>query len=467
MSKTLPSNLLAKLKEILGDKRVCQDTFTLESFGTDRNPTYPANASTIVFPESTEQSQAVVKLAYENNIPLVPSGGRTGLNGGATATDNEVVISFDRMNAISNFNSVDQTVNCQAGVITRQLQDFASNHDLFYPVNFGSAGSSQIGGNISTNAGGIKVIRYGSTRNWIAGLKVVTGKGDILELNNGLMKNSTGYDLRHLFIGAEGTLGLITEATIRLTQPPANLQVMVVGIPEMSMVMPVLENFKNHLELTAFEFFSEKVLLKVIEHVNHPRPFEKIVDYYALIEFNSTSEDILGLAMTAFEECQNNGWIVEGVVSQSEQQHQQLWRLREDITESIAPYSPHKNDVSVNISDVPAFLDDLEKLVFNTYPHFEVVWFGHIGDGNLHLNVLKPKDMDNNVFHHQCHKVDELVYDIVEKYHGSISAEHGIGLVKRNYLGYSHSAQEIDYMKGLKSVFDPKNIMNPGKIFSL
>lgn len=467
MTKPLPPNLVADLQQIAGNKRVCQDTFTLESFGTDRNPTYPANASVVVFPGSTEQVQAIVNLAYENQIALVPSGGRTGLNGGATATDREVVISFDRMNKISNFNSVNQTVDCQAGVITRQLQDFASDNGLFYPVNFGSAGSSQIGGNISTNAGGIKVIRYGSTRSWVAGLKVVTGKGDILELNNGLVKNSTGYDLRHLFIGAEGTLGLITEATIRLTQPPTNLQALVVGIPEMSMVMPVLASFKKRLELTAFEFFSEKVLLKVIEHLNHARPFEQIVDYYALIEFDSTTEAVLELAMQAFDECQNNGWIVDGVVSQSQQQYQQLWRLREDITESIAPYNPHKNDVSVTVSDVPVFLKDLEKLVFSVYPDFEVVWFGHIGDGNLHLNVLKPKDMDNSAFHEQCHRVDELIYDIVEKYHGSISAEHGIGLVKRNYLGYTRSEREIDYMKGLKTVFDPKKIMNPGKIFSL
>jgi len=466
MNKALPSNLISDLQEIAGAKRVCQDAFTLESFGTDRNPTYPANASIIVFPESTQQVQAIVNLAYKNEIALVPSGGRTGLNGGAAASNREVVVSLDRMNKISNFNAIDQSVDCQAGVITRQLQDFAANNGLYYPVNFGSAGSSQIGGNISTNAGGIKVIRYGSTRNWVAGLTVVTGKGDILNLNNGLIKNASGYDLRHLFIGAEGTLGLITETTINLTQPPTNLQVLVVGIPEKSMVMPVLASFKKCIQLTAFEFFSEKVLLKVIEHVNHPRPFQDTTDYYALIEFDATSDAILELAMQAFEECQIEGWIVDGVVSQNQQQLEQLWRLREDITESIAPYDPHKYDVAVTISNVPAFLTDLEKLVLDAYPEFEVVWFGHIGDGNLHLNVLKPKDMDSAIFHQECHKVDELVYGIVGKYHGSISAEHGIGLVKRNYLGYTRSDSEMSYMKGLKTVFDPKNIMNPGKIFS-
>ena len=218
------------------------DAQTLQHYGRDWTRTHEPDPLAVVFPTNTQQVQKLVKIANRFGLGLVPSGGRTGLSGGAMASAGEVVVSFERMNKLRDFNATDRTVLCEAGVITQTLQQFASDQKLYYPVDFASSGSSQIGGNIATNAGGIKVIRYGLTRDWVAGLKVVTGKGDVLEFNKGLVKNATGYDLRHLFIGSEGTLGFVTEATMRLTQPPQNLTVMVLAVSNFDSLMPVLES---------------------------------------------------------------------------------------------------------------------------------------------------------------------------------------------------------------------------------
>jgi FAD/FMN-containing dehydrogenase len=381
------------------------------------------------------------------------------------AANGEIVVAFDAMNKISDFNSIDRTAQCQAGVITEQLQIFAEEQGLFYPVDFASSGSSQIGGNISTNAGGIKVIKYGMTRDWVAGLTVVTGSGEILELNNGLLKNNAGYDLRQLFIGAEGTLGFITEATMRLTRPPVNLTALVLGVPEFSAAMDVLAAFQNKMDLTAFEFFSDKALDKVVEHQGLNRPFETPAAFYTLLEFEAINEETEALAMELFEHCVEQGWVLDGVMSQSMEQLKNLWRLREDIAETIYQWTPYKNDISTVISKVPGFLNEVEALVSASYPDFEIIWFGHIGDGNLHLNILKPDNLDKDTFFQQCGEVSYGVFEIVEKYRGSVSAEHGVGLLKKDYLKYSRSQGEITLMKQMKKIFDPKGIMNPGKIF--
>jgi len=338
---------------------------------------------------------------------------------------------------------------------------------LFYPVDFASAGSSQIGGNIGTNAGGIKVIRYGMTRDWVAGLTVVTGKGDILELNKDLVKNNTGYDMRQLFIGGEGTLGFITEATMRLTRPAKNLTVLVLGVPEFAAIMSVLNTFQTNIDLTAFEFFSDKAMRKVVARGDVPAPFETEAEYYALLEFEAETEGHIEQAMELFEKCMEEGWVLDGVMSQSETQAKNLWRLREDISETISEWTPYKNDISVVVSKVPPFLNEIETIVTREYPDFEIIWFGHIGDGNLHLNILKPDDLAKEVFFEQCAKVSTWVFEIVEKYQGSVSAEHGVGMTKKAYLKYTRSEAEIDYMRAVKAVFDPNNIMNPGKLIDM
>ncbi|WP_041756794.1 FAD-binding oxidoreductase [Stutzerimonas stutzeri] len=458
--------LIDELKTLVEPGKVLTDADSLNAYGKDWTKHFAPAPSAIVFPKSIEQVQAIVRWANERKVALVPSGGRTGLSAAAVAANGEVVVSFDYMNQILEFNEMDRTAVCQPGVVTAQLQQFAEDKGLYYPVDFASAGSSQIGGNIGTNAGGIKVIRYGMTRNWVAGMKVVTGKGDVLELNKDLIKNATGYDLRQLFIGAEGTLGFVVEATMRLERQPTNLTALVLGTPDFDSIMPVLHAFQDKLDLTAFEFFSDKALAKVLGRGDVPAPFETDCPFYALLEFEATTEERADQALATFEHCVEQGWVLDGVMSQSEQQLQNLWKLREYISETISHWTPYKNDISVTVAKVPAFLKEIDTIVGEHYPDFEIVWFGHIGDGNLHLNILKPDAMDKDEFFGKCATVNKWVFETVQKYNGSISAEHGVGMTKRDYLEYSRSPAEIEYMKAVKAVFDPNGIMNPGKIFA-
>lgn len=458
--------LIDELKTLVEPGKVLTDADSLDAYGKDWTKQFAPAPLAIAFPKSIEEVQAIVRWANQRQVALVPSGGRTGLSAGAVAANGEVVVSFDYMNKILDFNAFDRTVVCQPGVVTEQLQNFAEEQGLYYPVDFASAGSSQIGGNIGTNAGGIKVIRYGMTRNWVAGMKVVTGKGDVLELNRDLIKNATGYDLRQLFIGAEGTLGFVVEATMRLERAPKNLTAMVLGTPDLDSIMPVLHAFQGKLDLTAFEFFSDKAMAKVLARGDVPAPFESECPYYALLEFEASSEEVSNAALELFEHCVEQGWVLDGVMSQSEQQLQNLWKLREYISETISHWTPYKNDISVTVSRVPAFLKEIDAIVGEHYPDFEIIWFGHIGDGNLHLNILKPDAMAKEEFFAKCATVNKWVFETVQKYNGSISAEHGVGMTKRDYLGYSRSAEEIAVMKAIKAVFDPNGIMNPGKIFA-
>ncbi len=459
--------LIDELKTLVEAGKVLTDADSLNTYGKDWTKHFTPSPSAIVFPKTIEQVQAIVRWANRHKVALVPSGGRTGLSAAAVAANGEVVVAFDYMNQILQFNEFDRTVVCQPGVVTKQLQLFAEDKGLYYPVNFASSGSSQLGGNIGTNAGGIKVIRYGMTRNWVAGMKVVTGTGELLELNRNLIKNATGYDMRQLFIGAEGTLGFVVEATMRLERAPKNLTAMVLGTPDFDSIMPVLRAFQNKLDLTAFEFFSDKALAKIIARGDVPPAFETDCPFYALLEFEASTEETANLALETFEHCVKQGWVLDGVMSQSQQQLENLWKLREYISETISHWTPYKNDISVTVGKVPAFLHDIERIVEGNYPDFEVVWFGHIGDGNLHLNILKPENLSKDEFFAKCTIVNKWVFETVKKYNGSISAEHGVGMTKRDYLHYSRSAAEIGYMKAIKQVFDPNGIMNPGKIFPL
>ena len=459
--------LIDQLAGIVGVDAVKTGSADLNHFGKDWTKVYVPDPAAIVFPSNIEQVQDIVKLAHKREVALVPSGGRTGLSGGAVAEKQELVVSFDRMNKILSFDAVDRQVVCQPGVITEQLQEFATNKDLFYPIDFASSGSSQLGGNVATNAGGIKVIRYGMTRNWILGMKVVTGTGEVLDLNRGLTKNATGYDFRHLFIGSEGTLGFIVELTLTLCSKPNDPTVLLLSVERMVETMEVLKAFQNRMELTAFEFFSDKAMQYVIEEKGLQRPFELASEFYVLIEFEKVAEQDIKDAIELFEHCLEQGWISDGIISQSAGQADSLWRLREDISQTISKFTPYKNDISVKASQVPSFLEASEALVSEAYPDFEIIWFGHIGDGNLHLNILKPANLAVEDFHKKCDEVSERVFDLVRKFGGSISAEHGIGMLKKPYLHYSRGAVELDYMKAIKQVFDPQNIMNPGKLVDL
>lgn len=461
-------NLTQFLADLQFDpNQIKTDSDSLNNWGKDWTKHFSPAPSAIIFPKTTEEVAHIVRLANTHNVCLVPSGGRTGLSAGAVASNGEVVVSFDKMNAIGTFYEADQMVEVEAGVITKTLQEFANAKNLYYAVDFASSGSSQIGGNISTNAGGIKVIRYGMTRNQILGLTVVTGKGDILKLNEGMLKNATGYDFRHLFIGAEGTLGFITKALIKLEKQPVNLTAMVLGVPDFGSVVKLLDKFGKALNLTAFEFFDSVALDKVLSAGHAKEPFDIRTPFYVLLEFEAVSDDVLDTAMDVFDRCAEHGLIEDGVMSQSVGQLHELWRLRESISETISVFTPYKNDVSVLIVHLGDFIDDIEQIVKDNYPDFEICWFGHIGDGNLHLNILKPDTLSKDDFFAKCQMVNKYVFDTVKKYKGSISAEHGVGMTKKPYLDYTRSPIEIEYMKAVKAVFDPNGIMNRGKVFDI
>ncbi len=455
---------IASIAEIVGADNLVSDDEAKQVYGLDWTRFYSPAPLCVVFPKSIEVVQALVLFASKNALSLVPSGGRTGLSGGAVACNGEVVVSFEKMNQVLEFDPIDQVVTVQPGLVTEALQQFAEDQGLFYPVDFASAGSSQIGGNLATNAGGIKVLKYGLTRDWVVGLKVVTGAGELLDLNRSLIKNATGYDLRHLFVGSEGTLGFIVEASMKLAQRPNNLTVALLAVPDMANIISVMTQFREHVELTAFEFFSDKALEHVLAHSELSRPFADPSAFYALIEFDQRNPAVMDAALAAFESCVESGIAVDGVISQSEQQRKDIWRYREGISEAITPHTPYKNDVSVRVSKVPAFLKAVDATVTSAYPEFEIVWFGHIGDGNLHLNILKPTDWPLDRFKRECEAVSEQVMKLVQKFAGSVSAEHGVGLLKRDQLKYSRSAEEIEIMKAMKRVFDPAGIMNPGKL---
>ncbi|MBN8884663.1 MAG: FAD-binding oxidoreductase [Rudaea sp.] len=456
--------LCSGLRAAIPALRLLTDPADLEHYGRDWTRRWVPAPLAIALPASTEEVQAIARWATTHGIALVPSGGRTGLSGGAVAANGELVVSFERMNRVLDFNAVDRTLTVQPGIALEALHKAAAEHGLIYPVDFAARGSCSIGGNIATNAGGIRVIRYGNTREWIAGLKLVTANGDLLDLNRGLIKNSSGYDLRQLVIGAEGTLGLVVEATLRLTDPPPASQVMLFAVPKMAALMRVFAACRSRLKLSAFEFFTDRALHHVLAH-GAQKPFEEIAKYYVVAEFDAADESQQQAALEVFESCLNDGLVNDGVLSQSEAQAAALWRLREGITESLAAHKPYKNDISVRISAVPDFLDEMSALLTREYPHFDVVWFGHIGDGNLHINVLKPADVADAEFVAQCERVTKLLSDVLARHGGSISAEHGIGLVKKAYLSGTRSAAEIALMRAVRGVFDPHGLMNPGKLF--
>jgi glycolate oxidase subunit GlcD len=455
--------MLDSLSQILSPDQIRTDAESIKIYGKDWLKQFEAKAQAIVFPKTTEEVQKLVLWARKTKTALIPSGGRTGLSGAAVALKNEVVVSFEKMNRILDINETDRIVHLEPGVITETLQNYLWEKGHYYPVDFAARGSSQMGGNIATNAGGVKVLRYGLTRDQVASLEVVTATGEILNLGNDLVKNATGLDLRHLFIGSEGILGFITKIGIKYTHQPKPLTVLLLALPDLSAVMKVFEKFRV-LPLTAFEFFSDIALDVVKEYTHLDFPLETAAPNYLLIEVENTDASVSDDILKAFEACSEENLVLDGTIAQNETQAKTFWRFREDISEATAPYSPYKNDVSVKVSLVPQFLKQVDDILKSNYPTFKVVWFGHIGDGNMHINILKPKDLSKEDFLKRCAHVNDLLFKVIGEMRGSVSAEHGVGLTKKDYLQYSKSAAEISLMKQIKAVFDPDNIMNPGKV---
>jgi FAD/FMN-containing dehydrogenase len=458
---------LIKLQQAFPSIELSTDAAVLQSHGQDWTRFYTPAPMVVAFPRTAQEVQSLVRFANTEGIAIVPSGGRTGLSAGAVAANGELVISFDRMRKILDFNPVDRSLTVEAGVVTATVQAFAREQGLFYPVSFASEGSSQIGGNVATNAGGIRVLRYGLTRDWVSGLKVVTGSGELLDLNRGLVKNASGYDLRHLFIGSEGTLGLVTEVTLQLADAPLPGKVLLLGLSNMEALMQVFALLNSRLNLSAFEFLTDKAMRHVREGHGLPAPLESECPLYVVSEFDCPSEAEESVALECFEHGLEQGWLVDGVISQNDRQNADLWRYREGISEAITRYRPYKNDLSVRVSRVPEFLSRMDDLVATVCPDFEVVWYGHIGDGNLHMNLIAPEGLSREQFEHRTHEISEQTYTLTEALGGSISAEHGLGLLKQPWLHRVRSAEEIAVMRGLKAVLDPNGIMNPGKLLPL
>ena len=457
------ASLLDSLRACLPGLQLKTDAADLEYYGRDWTRRWTPAPLVIALPASIEDVRAIVCWASAHGVAIVPSGGRTGLSGGAVAANGELVLSLEKMNRVLGFDADDRILTVQAGAALETVQAAAQQHGLIYPVDFAARGSCSIGGNIATNAGGIRVIRYGNTRNWIAGLTVVTAMGEVLELNRGLVKNSSGFDLRQLMIGAEGTLGVVVEAQLWLTDPPPQSNVMLLALPSFEALMQVFGTLRARLSLSAFEFFTDGALRHVVAH-GAQKPFDEEHPFYVVTEFDADTEVRQEAALSAFGELLEAGQVSDGVIAQSQAQAAALWRLREGITESVARYVPYKNDVSVRIGAMPDFLAQTQALLAQEYPQFDVVWFGHIGDGNLHINVLKPDAMENADFVRECGRVTALLAEALQRHGGSISAEHGIGLVKKPYLSSTRSAAEVALMRSIRHVFDPAGIMNPHKL---
>lgn len=457
--------LIKKIQEVLPPTSYSLEKADFEKYGRDWTRFYAVKPSVIAFPRSIEELQKIVLIATETKTPMVPSGGRTGLSGAAVASHGEIVVSLEKMNGILEFNESNLTLTCQAGAITEDVQNKAKQLGYFFPIDFASRGSSQIGGNIATNAGGIKVLRYGLMRDWVVGLKVVTAAGQVVEFNRSLIKNATGYDLRHLFIGSEGTLGFIAEATLKLAPQPKRQTVILLALPSNQFIMDVFQKLRKNLPLSAFEFFTDKALKHVLNsHSSLHQPFQEKHPCYVLAEFDDLEENI-SAANNCLEEFLETEKVSDGLLSQSENQLSNFWKYRELISESLSSHTPYKNDISVTIEKTTAFMSEANKIIESKYPDFEVVWFGHIGDGNLHINILRPTNMNISTFVEKCRTVDDDIYALVKKFGGSISAEHGVGLTKKKFLHYSKSNFEIETMRAIKKIFDPHNLMNPGKIF--
>ncbi len=436
------------------------DPSELQTYGRDWTKVFAPAPSALVRPRSTDEVSRFLALCTREKIAVVPSGGRTGLAGGAVAARGEIVLSLERMNALGGVDALGGTVRVGAGAVTQAVHEHVAAEGWMWPVDFASKGSSQVGGNIATNAGGVRVIRYGLVRQWVLGLQVVLADGTILALDHALEKNNTGTDLRQLFIGSEGTLGVITQATLKLVRPPPRVAVYLFSLSSLPAVLALFREVRTRaVPLMAFEFFTDRCLKRLLSHRRLRDPFSAPSSHYVLLEVEGAADE--EWLASLFE----RALVTDGVVAQSTAQAQELWALREGISESLSATGlPHKNDIALPIAALEAFTTDLEKLLAEKYRDFELCLFGHIGDGNLHVNIMKPDSLASEAFFAQTHALDDDMFAIVRAHQGSISAEHGIGLLKRDFLHYTRTPEEIATLRALKSTLDPLNILNPGKI---
>lgn len=457
----LPAGFLDALRAQFRDDFFSESPDDLLEYGRDWTRVYTPAASLVAFPKTTAEVSTYLALCNRYSVAVVPSGGRTGLSAGAVAAHGETVISLSKMRALGEVDTVGRTLRVEAGAITEEVHKHAEAFGLTWPVDFASKGSSQVGGNIATNAGGVKVIRYGLTRNWVLGLEVVLADGRVLCMDHALEKNNTGTDLRQLFIGSEGTLGIITAATLKLTRVPQSARVFLFAVSSLAEVVTLFRAVCNGpFVLSAYEFFTQACLDRLLSHRPLRSPFASPHSHYVLVEVEGDGDLDEWLAGLFEREL-----VSDGVMAAHGTQAAELWALREGISESLSATGfPYKNDISVPVAALEAFCAELNHVFASEYPGFEICLFGHVGDGNLHVNVMKPADMTRDDFLVHAKASDKTMFALVQKHNGSVSAEHGIGLLKRAALHYTRSESELAVMRTLKTALDPKGILNPGKI---
>ena len=460
-------SFLERLRSEFPENFYTQKPEELDNYGRDWTKVYPPDPFIICFPTSTDEVSRLIKLCHDHEMPVVPSGGRTGLAGGAVAAHKEVVISLEKMRKIGKVDLLAHTLHCDAGVVTKAVHEHCEPLGLTWPVEFAATGSSTVGGNISTNAGGVKVIRYGLTRNWVLGLTVVLMSGEILRLNGSLEKNNTGIDLRQLFIGTEGILGMITEVILKLAPLPKPSDVFFLALQDLTQVFSLFKAARESgFQINAFECLSQECLQVVQHHRHLAKPFADPHPYFVLLEVERPEQAEAKEALEAWlAQLFENGLVQDALLAQNKKEAENLWAMREGISESLAATGLlHKHDISLPIHRLQAFIETWEKDLKTNYPGLKPYIFGHIGDGNLHVNLMKPDLMETAEFRQLCALADEQMFTWIQEFEGSVSAEHGIGLLKKHLLHFSRTEVQIDLMRGMKNVFDPKNLLNPGKI---
>jgi len=459
-------SLSEQLRGIVGATYVLTDPAEIQPFVTDWRGRFVGRAQCVVRPANSAEVAAVVKLCAETATPIVPQGGNTSLCGAATpdAAGQAVLLSLSRLNRIAAVDAKNNTISVGAGCTLSAVQAAARSVDRLFPLALASEGTCQIGGNLSTNAGGVQVLRYGNTRELTLGLEVVLPSGEIWNGLRGLRKDNTGYDLKQLFIGAEGTLGVITGAVLKLFPLPQAQTTCWLNVASPSAAVDLLNQAKTGFDaqLTAFELVSETALGLVLKNITDTQRPSSLAPWYVLAEFSDTSTYSLEFWLEARF---NAGEVLDAVIAQSGTQAKQLWRLRENVSEAqkIEGISI-KHDISVPVSAIPNFLVQADAQLAAAFPGIRVVAFGHVGDGNLHFNLSKPGAQENTDFIASQPEVNRIVHDLVHALNGSISAEHGIGQLKRDELLRYKSPVEMALMRSIKQTLDPQGLMNPGKV---
>jgi FAD/FMN-containing dehydrogenase len=463
---------IEKLQHILDDHQVLLQEVDKVAYLTDWRGIFHGEALAVVFPTNTNEVQKIVQLCLEYNVKIVPQGGNTNLTGSATPEPmgEQIVLSLKRMNQIRAIDLDNQTITVEAGCILQTVQEKAKEFKALFPLSLAAEGSCTIGGNLATNAGGINVLRYGNTRDLCLGIEAVTADGNLYEGLRGLRKDNTGYDLRNLLIGSEGTLGIITAAVLKLFPAPINRCAAFVAVNSDQAILKILLELQKIAsnELCAFEMMSREALALTQHHFPQlQHPIFATSDYTLLIELNEFDQDvqatdifekILGKALESEE-------IQDVVISTSLSQVKQFWAIREHITLAQAKELENiKYDISFELSKIGAFIESTSTLLTSRYPDIRIINFGHFGDGNLHFNLCPPLHSEKNFLQNNANEINQLVYAQIEKFQGSISAEHGIGQLKREYLENHRGNTAYQMMQAIKHALDPQNILNPNKV---